>query len=82
MLTQNPVTQTSVKTAIARCQEYLLSLQKPEGYWWANLESNVTITAEGVLLYKIWGIKKRKIIYWESNATTVVGSCFMGMAVN
>ncbi|HIK13930.1 MAG TPA: squalene--hopene cyclase [Leptolyngbyaceae cyanobacterium M33_DOE_097] len=57
MLTQNPVTQTSIKTAIARCQEYLLSLQKPEGYWWANLESNVTITAEGVLLYKIWGIE-------------------------
>jgi len=59
MLTQNPVTQTSVKTAIARCQEYLLSLQKPEGYWWANLESNVTITAEGVLLYKIWGIESK-----------------------
>jgi squalene-hopene/tetraprenyl-beta-curcumene cyclase len=40
---------------IGRSQEYLLSLQSPEGYWWAELESNVTITAEVVLLHKIWG---------------------------
>lgn len=41
--------------AINRSQEYLLSIQYPEGYWWAELESNVTITAEAVLLHKIWG---------------------------
>mgnify|MGYP002780476836 CR=1 FL=1 len=41
--------------AIARSQEYLLSLQKPDGYWWAELESNVTMAAEVVLLHKIWG---------------------------
>ncbi|UBF24616.1 squalene--hopene cyclase [Kovacikia minuta CCNUW1] len=40
---------------IARSQEYLLSTQNPNGYWWAELESNVTITAEVVLLHKIWG---------------------------
>jgi squalene cyclase len=27
----------------------------PDGYWWAELESNVTITAEIILLHKIWG---------------------------
>jgi squalene-hopene/tetraprenyl-beta-curcumene cyclase len=41
--------------AIAAAQGYLLSIQKPEGYWWADLESNVTITAEIILLHKIWG---------------------------
>lgn len=41
--------------AIARSQNYLLSLQNSVGYWWAHLESNVSITAEVVLLHKIWG---------------------------
>lgn len=54
MLTQS-VTQRDLAGAIARCQAYLLDLQKPAGFWWANLESNVTITAEAVLLHKIWG---------------------------
>ena len=46
---------TGLDTAIEQSQRYLLSLQQSEGYWWANLESNVTITAEVVLLHKIWG---------------------------
>ncbi len=45
----------SIKSAIAANQQYLFSLQSPEGYWWAELESNVTMTAEVVLLHKIWG---------------------------
>lgn len=44
-----------IDDVIGKSQDYLLSLQKPEGYWWADLESNVTITAEAVLLHKIWG---------------------------
>ncbi|BAZ31023.1 squalene/oxidosqualene cyclase [Cylindrospermum sp. NIES-4074] len=44
-----------VKEAIASSQNYLLAIQNPGGYWWAELESNVTITAEAVLLHKIWG---------------------------
>jgi squalene-hopene/tetraprenyl-beta-curcumene cyclase len=44
-----------LKQSIAKAQSYLLSLQTPEGYWWAELESNVTITAEIILLHKIWG---------------------------
>jgi squalene-hopene/tetraprenyl-beta-curcumene cyclase len=46
---------TRLDRAIARSQDYLLSLQNPDGYWWADLESNATITAEVVLLHKIWG---------------------------
>ena len=45
---------TTIADAIAASQNYLLSIQNPEGYWWPELESNVTITAEVVLLHKIW----------------------------
>ena len=55
MQTQDQSTTLKVKEAIASSQNYLLSTQYPEGYWWAELESNVTMTAEAVLLHKIWG---------------------------
>jgi squalene-hopene/tetraprenyl-beta-curcumene cyclase len=41
--------------ALARGCDALLRLQQPAGYWWAELESNVTITAEVMLLQRIWG---------------------------
>lgn len=44
-----------VRDAIDRSIEHLFARQYPEGYWWAELESNVTITAEVVLLHVIWG---------------------------
>jgi squalene-hopene/tetraprenyl-beta-curcumene cyclase len=46
----------TVAQAIQASQDYLLSQQFEAGYWWAVLESNVTMTAEAVLLYKIWGV--------------------------
>ena len=56
MPTQDRVSQTvELKEAIAASQEYLLSQQYADGYWCSELESNVTITAEAVLLHKIWG---------------------------
>jgi squalene-hopene/tetraprenyl-beta-curcumene cyclase len=55
MQTQDRATASKVVAAIAASQNYLLSIQYPAGYWWAELESNVTITAEVVLLHKIWG---------------------------
>ncbi|MCC5621958.1 squalene--hopene cyclase [Nostoc sp. CHAB 5715] len=55
MQTQDRVKVNQVATAIAASQQYLLSIQNPDGYWWAELQSNVTITAEVVLLHKIWG---------------------------
>ncbi|APB34375.1 squalene/oxidosqualene cyclase [Gloeomargarita lithophora Alchichica-D10] len=48
-----------LKQTIRRSQDYLLALQHPDGYWWATLESNVTMTAELLLLYTIWGITER-----------------------
>lgn len=47
--------QAELEQAIQLSQQYLLSLQHADGYWWGNLESNVSITAEVVLLHKIWG---------------------------
>jgi squalene-hopene/tetraprenyl-beta-curcumene cyclase len=52
-----------VSEAIAASQQYLLSLQYPGGYWWAELESNVTITAEVVLLHKIWGTDRTRPLH-------------------
>lgn len=49
-----------VEKAIARSQEHLLSIQHPDGYWCAELESNPTITAEVVMLHKVWGIDKTR----------------------
>lgn len=54
---------TRVKEAIANSQNYLLSLQNPQGYWWAELEANVTMTAEVVLLHKLWGTDKTRPLH-------------------
>jgi squalene-hopene/tetraprenyl-beta-curcumene cyclase len=59
MQTQNFAAATElgqrVEAAIAHSHHYLRNLQNPAGYWWAELESNVTMAAETVLLHKIWG---------------------------
>jgi squalene-hopene/tetraprenyl-beta-curcumene cyclase len=41
--------------AITRAVDALFAQQHPDGWWWAELQSNVTITAEVVLLQRIWG---------------------------
>ena len=41
--------------AIEKAQAVLLGQQTQDGYWWATLESNVTMTAEAVLLHKLYG---------------------------
>lgn len=49
--------------AIEKAQNYLFSLQQEDGHWCAYLESNVTITAEALLLYKIWGVDNYKPLH-------------------
>jgi squalene-hopene/tetraprenyl-beta-curcumene cyclase len=46
-------------TAIERAIDALFRLQDPAGYWWAELESNVSITAEVLLLHHVWGAFER-----------------------
>lgn len=53
----------ALEQAIANSQQYLLSQQFPEGYWWAELESNVSITAETVLLHKIWHTDQQRPLH-------------------
>ncbi|KEF41830.1 MAG: squalene cyclase [Cyanobium sp. CACIAM 14] len=48
------ITTSPVQAAIQSSRNHLLSIQHPEGYWWSELESNVTMTAEFILLHKIW----------------------------
>jgi squalene-hopene/tetraprenyl-beta-curcumene cyclase len=57
---KNQVIKSKLKQTIARSQEHLLNIQYPDGYWWGELESNVTITAEVILLHKIWQTDKTR----------------------
>src|SRR5215470_4821037 len=45
--------QAYVTNAIHRAKSYLLAQQNLDGYWWAELEANVTLTAEYVMLHRI-----------------------------
>jgi len=57
-----PVTRiTSLDEAIERATDWLLEHQYPEGYWWGELESNVTITAEHLFLMHILGLRTQEL---------------------
>jgi len=49
-----------IKKARQRATDAVLALQTREGYWWAELQSNVTITAEYLLLHHFWGLPRDK----------------------
>jgi len=46
---------TNLDRSIDRAVAHLLSLQYEDGFWWAELESNVTITAEHIFLRHVLG---------------------------
>ncbi len=45
-----------IEEAVRKSCEYFYRVQYPEGYWWAELESNVSITCEYVMLKRLLGI--------------------------
>ncbi len=45
-----------VEQAEKRAQKALLDMQHPDGYWWAELQANVTITAEYIMLLHFLGL--------------------------
>ncbi len=49
-----------IAQACRRTQAYYVADQHPDGYWWYELESNVTITAEYLMLFHFVGIKDEK----------------------
>jgi len=52
---KHSTTKLDVDRSIRAAIDRLLSLQSVAGYWWAELESNVTITAEHLFLRHILG---------------------------
>lgn len=63
MQVQERASASKLEAAIAASQQHLLSTQFAEGYWWAELESNTTMTAEVVLLHKIWGTDRTRPLH-------------------
>src|SRR5262245_48406010 len=52
-----PAAATSaIDQTIARGTEHLLGLQSSDGYWWAELEANVTMASEHLMLEHVLGI--------------------------
>lgn len=45
-----------LEKAIRNTTDFFLKTQHEEGYWWAELESNVTITSEYIMLHFLLGI--------------------------
>ncbi len=64
------VATTKLDEAISRGISHLLSLQYTEGYWWGELESNVTITAEHMFLTHILGVADKK--EWKKIANYIL----------
>lgn len=52
----DPGVRDHAHIALERGVAHLRSLQQPEGYWWAELESNATITAEHVFMLHALGL--------------------------
>ncbi|MBI3954060.1 MAG: squalene--hopene cyclase, partial [Chloroflexi bacterium] len=52
----DPALRAALERAVQRARDWLLARQHPEGYWWGELESNVTITAEYLLLTYFMGV--------------------------
>ena len=67
----------TLDTAIERSRDFFFREQLPAGYWWAELESNVTITAEYLMLFHFMGIvskeKERKIANYLLSKQTKEG---------
>jgi squalene-hopene/tetraprenyl-beta-curcumene cyclase len=50
-----------IERAVQRATAAMLAMQDPAGYWWAELESNVTITAEYIMLHRLLGLDEGKV---------------------
>jgi squalene-hopene/tetraprenyl-beta-curcumene cyclase len=50
-----------IERALRRATTAMLDMQHQEGYWWAELESNVTITSEYIMLHRFLGLGESKV---------------------
>ncbi|NVN93384.1 MAG: squalene--hopene cyclase [Desulfuromonadales bacterium] len=71
------VVRTSLDFAIKLTNDFFLREQLPAGYWWAELESNVSITSEYIMLFHFLGIvnkeRERKMADYLLNKQTKEG---------
>ncbi len=65
-VTRHPSPVTDLNRAIERAVNWLFRHQYPDGYWWGELESNATITAEHVFVTHILGVGSQEL--WEKIA--------------
>ena len=48
--------KSTLDRVIERSRDFFFREQLPQGYWWAELESNCTITAEYIMLFHFMGL--------------------------
>ena len=70
--------QNPLDKAIERTRDFFFREQLPDGYWWAELESNVTITAEYIMLFHFLGmvdrLRERKMAHYLLSKQTEEGA--------
>lgn len=68
---------TPLDVTIQRSCDFFFREQLPEGYWWAELESNVTISAEYLMLFHFLGMvdkeRERKLANYILSKQTAEG---------
>lgn len=50
-----------IEKAVRKSCQYFINCQHEEGYWWSELESNVTITSEYIMLLYLLGINNPQV---------------------
>jgi squalene-hopene/tetraprenyl-beta-curcumene cyclase len=50
-----------IEHAVRRASVAMLEMQDPAGFWWAELESNVSITAEYIMLHRFLGLAEDQV---------------------
>ena len=63
--------RAALNNTINQAQDYLLSVQYLEGYWWGELESNPTMEAEFLMLTHFLGIGDPE--RWRKLANRIIG---------
>jgi len=70
--------ESPLDKAIERTRDFFFNEQLPDGYWWAELESNVTITSEYIMLFHFLGMvdkrRERKMAHYILSKQTKEGA--------